>query len=173
MQQLSEAIACLEAIGHAHGDINSRNIMFTEDYHLKLIDIDHALKLGDNLEVGDYPYVRLGNAESGGTLALLVLTLNNLLWDLFFGIWCKYGLDLVDRLITRTYPEMDLEDLVNQIISGCWKGKFKSIAELVARTRQLAHRESLQRRRAACESHSLICDAMSDAAAREASVDTL
>ncbi|KAM5430662.1 hypothetical protein McanMca71_005488 [Microsporum canis] len=137
MQQLSEAIACLEAIGHAHGDINSGNIMFTENYHLKLIDIDHALKLGDNLEVGDYPYFRPGNAESGSTFGITStdteqFALGSIFWYMVQGteLWMGlYGLDLVDRLITRTYPEMDLEDLVNQIISGCWKGKFKSIAE--------------------------------------------
>ncbi|KAM5478553.1 hypothetical protein McanCB56680_006244 [Microsporum canis] len=111
--------------------------MFTENYHLKLIDIDHALKLGDNLEVGDYPYFRPGNAESGSTFGITStdteqFALGSIFWYMVQGteLWMGlYGLDLVDRLITRTYPEMDLEDLVNQIISGCWKGKFKSIAE--------------------------------------------
>ncbi|GBF61950.1 hypothetical protein TMEN_4471 [Trichophyton mentagrophytes] len=180
MQQLSEAVACLEALGYAHGDINPRNIMFVEDDHLRLVDFDHALKSGDNLEVGDYPYVRPrsaeeGNTESGGTFGIASadteqFALGSIFWYMVQGteLWVGInGPDLVDKLIARACPEMDLEDPINQIMRDCWKGKFKSIAELVARVRQLAHSKSLEQKKIVCEKHyNLICDSLGDTEAR-------
>jgi serine/threonine protein kinase len=57
MQQLSQAAACLESHGYVHGDINPRNIIFSND-QLKLVNFDHSLKIGENLDVGYEPYVR-------------------------------------------------------------------------------------------------------------------
>lgn len=51
MQQLSEAGECIESLGYAHGDRNPRNILLDDEDRLKLVDFDHARKIGDNLEV--------------------------------------------------------------------------------------------------------------------------
>lgn len=40
-----------------HGDINPRNILVSKD-QLKLVDFDHSLKIGDDLDVSYEPYVR-------------------------------------------------------------------------------------------------------------------
>ncbi|EGD96023.1 serine/threonine protein kinase [Trichophyton tonsurans CBS 112818] len=120
MQQLSEAVACLEALGYAHGELSPRNIMFTEDDNLRLVDFDHSLKLGEDLEVGDYP---LYTAQFGGTFGIL----GSIFWYMVRGteLWAGVqGLDLVDRLIARTCPDMDLEDPVNRISRDCWTGRF-------------------------------------------------
>ncbi|EGD85680.1 hypothetical protein H113_06647 [Trichophyton rubrum MR1459] len=145
MQQLLEAVACLEALGYAHGDINPRNIMVTEDDHLRLIDFDHSLKLGEDLEVGDYPHVRPismaeNTAQPGGTFSVAsaateLFALGSIFWYMVRGteLWAGVqGLDLVDRLTARTCPEMDLEDPVNRIIRECWTGRFGSVAALAA-----------------------------------------
>ncbi|EFE38243.1 hypothetical protein TRV_07080 [Trichophyton verrucosum HKI 0517] len=129
MQQLSEAVACLEALGYVHGDLNPRNIMFTEDDHLRLVDFDHSIKLGEDLEVGDYPYVRPislaeDTAQSGA----------------------------------RTCPDMDLEDPVNRIIRDCWTGRFDSVAALAACIRQLEYSRDFEQKKSLCEQHyKLIC----------------
>jgi hypothetical protein len=66
MLQLSEAAACLEAHELAHGDINPGNILFNQDQP-KLVDSDHALQIGDDLDVGYVPYVRSRKrGEPGG-----------------------------------------------------------------------------------------------------------
>ena len=70
MQQLSGAVAYLESFDIAVGDINPRNTLFdsTTKIKLKLVDFDHALKFGDELDVDYAPYVRaLKVGEKGGT----------------------------------------------------------------------------------------------------------
>lgn len=171
MQQLSEAVACLEALGYVHGDLNPRNIMFTEDDHLRLVDFDHSLKLGEDLEVGDYPYVRPislaeDTAQSGGTFGIAsaateLFALGSIFWYMVRGteLWAGVqGLDLVDRLIARTCPDMDLEDPVNRIIRDCWTGRFDSVAALAACIRQLEYSRDFEQKKSLCEQHyKLIC----------------
>ncbi|KAF3483198.1 uncharacterized protein GIQ15_02522 [Arthroderma uncinatum] len=171
---------CLEDLGYAHGDINPRNIMFIEGDHLRLVDFDHALRVGDDVEVGDYPYVRpvganKGNAEHGGSFGIAgadteQFALGSIFWDMVqgTGLWTGvYGPDLVDRLTDRVCPEMDLEDPINQIMNDCWKGKFESIAALAARIRHLAFEKDLEQKKKACEKYyKLICGAVSEPEAR-------
>ncbi|KAM5476770.1 hypothetical protein MauCBS54593_000040, partial [Microsporum audouinii] len=180
MQQLSEAVACLESLGYAHGDINPRNIMFVEGDHLRLVDFDHALRFGENIEVGDYPYVRPRNAEeaksdSGGTFGIASadteqFALGSIFWYMVQGteLWAGIdGLDLVDKLTDRVCPEMDLKDPINQIMSDCWKGRFISIAALAARIRQLTLEKELEQKKKVCERYyTLICNTASDSNAR-------
>ncbi|RDL35157.1 uncharacterized protein BP5553_07088 [Venustampulla echinocandica] len=72
IQQLADVVACVESLGYAHGDINPRNILFDNDDQLKLIDFDHALEIGADLEVGDAPYVRAQKIGSkGGTFGVV------------------------------------------------------------------------------------------------------
>ena len=69
IQQLSDAVACIESLGYALGDITPRNILLDDEDQLKLVDFDHARKIGDDLEVGYEPYVRFQRRETttGGT----------------------------------------------------------------------------------------------------------
>jgi serine/threonine protein kinase len=72
MQQLSDAVACLESVGYAHGDINPRNVLLDDEDQLKLVDFDHARKIGEDLEVGYEPYVRFHRRGTtcGGTYGI-------------------------------------------------------------------------------------------------------
>jgi serine/threonine protein kinase len=42
MQQLSDAVACLESLGYAHDNIKPQNILLDNQDQLKLADFDHA-----------------------------------------------------------------------------------------------------------------------------------
>ena len=71
MQQLSGAVAYLETFNIAHADINLRNILVDNEDQLKLVDFDHALECGNDLEVGYEPYVRSYNlGELGGSFRI-------------------------------------------------------------------------------------------------------
>ncbi|DAA75432.1 TPA_exp: hypothetical protein A8136_1829 [Trichophyton benhamiae CBS 112371] len=61
MQQLCETAVALENIGYAHGDINPRNILFDDQDNVRLVDFDHAPKIGEKVEVGEEPYFALGS----------------------------------------------------------------------------------------------------------------
>jgi serine/threonine protein kinase len=68
MTQLSSAVTALETLGLAHRDIKPANILIDENDQLTLIDLDHALPFGSDLDVGDDPYVRahfVGEIEGG------------------------------------------------------------------------------------------------------------
>jgi hypothetical protein len=68
MQQISEAVACLGPHGYAHDDPNLRNILFDSEDNLPLADLDLSLKAGEDLDVGEEPYIRGTKVgESGGS----------------------------------------------------------------------------------------------------------
>ena len=157
MQQLSDAIACLESLGYAHGDINPRNILFDDQDQLKLVDFDHALKIGESLNVGYEPYVRASQGgRPGGTYGVAGpvtehFALGSIFWYMSRGtkLYCELeGPDQVSRLIEGQFPVTQSHDPIDNIISDCWLGKFQSIADISKRIREVAtFHETYQARR--------------------------
>lgn len=105
-------------------------------------------------------------AQFGGTFGIAsaateLFALGSIFWYMVRGteLWAGVqGLDLVDRLIARTCPDMDLEDPVNRIIRDCWTGRFDSVAALAACIRRLVYSRDLEQKKSLCEQHSkLIC----------------
>jgi serine/threonine protein kinase len=147
MQELADAVACLESLGYAHGDINPRNVLVDDDDHLKLIDFDHACKIGDDLDVGYEPYVRSQRlGEPGGNYGVAgPVTEQFALGSVFWFITRRTelyadleGPDKVDRLIDRQSPVTDPQDPVDVIIRSCWFGELPSIADLSKRIRDVS-----------------------------------
>lgn len=139
IEQLANAAACIESLGYAHGDINPRNILFDDKDQLKLVDFDHALKAGDDLEVGDAPYVRAQKVGSkGGTFGVAgPITEQFALGSVFWYITREAelyadleGSEQVNRLIDGDFPTIDPEITIDRIISNCWLGNFDSISDL-------------------------------------------
>ncbi|PGH14675.1 serine/threonine protein kinase, partial [Polytolypa hystricis UAMH7299] len=127
MLQLSEAVACLESLGYAHGELNPRNILLDNQDQLRLVDFDHALKIGDDLDVGYEPYVRASKAAqqiSGGTYGKAgpiteQFALGLIFWYMSRGteLYAELdGPDKVDRLIEGELPVVNLENPIDGII---------------------------------------------------------
>ena len=142
MQQLSGAVASLESLGIVHGDINPRNIVFDEKDQLKLVDFDHALKIGDNLDVGDAPYVRLPKRGEGGGIFGIAgppteqFALGSIFWFMTRGDELYHelaGPEQVDRLMNGQFPRTNPRDPVDRVILACWLGEFETVAELSKR----------------------------------------
>lgn len=161
MQQLSDAVAWIESLGYAHGDLNPRNILFDDKDQLKLVDFDHALKIGDDLEVGDEPYVRHTKmGEPGGNYGVAgpiteQFALGSIFWYMTRGTQLYdelEGPDQVDRLIYRQFPATDPKNPIDNIISDCWLGRFLSISDLSKRIREVAtFDETYQAKKKTCE----------------------
>lgn len=162
MQQLSEAAACLESHGHVHGDINPRNILFNKD-QLKLVDFDHSLKIGDDLNVGYEPYVRSRKrGQIGGDYGIAgpsteQFALGSIFWFMTRGTELYHeleGPEQVNRLMDCQFPATDPQDPIDNIISDCWLGKFESIAEVSRRVREVAtFDETYRARKKECEQY--------------------
>jgi serine/threonine protein kinase len=127
MQELADAVACLESLGYAHGDINPRNVLVDDDDHLKLIDFDHACKIGDDLDVGYAPYVRSQRlGEPGGNYGVAgPVTEQFALGSVFWFITRRTelyadleGPDKVDCLIDRQSPVTEIQSMSSSEAAG-------------------------------------------------------
>ncbi len=173
IHQLADAAACIESLEYAHGDINPRNILFDDEDRLKLVDFDHALKAGDDLEVGDTPYVRAQKVGSkGGTFGVAgPVTEQFALGSVFWYITRETelyaeleGSERVNRLIDGQFPTTDPQDSIDNIISNCWLGDFGSISDLSKCIREIStfneidqerktSNETYQERKKTCEQY--------------------
>ncbi|KAJ2896062.1 hypothetical protein MKZ38_005890 [Zalerion maritima] len=153
MLQLLNAAASLEALGLAHGDINPLNILMDDQDGLKLVDLDHALPKGSDLEVGYEPYVRVHkpSEEGGGVYGTAgpeteQFALGSIFWYITRGkeLYSELsGFDRVNRLSRRQFPVMDLNDRIDKIILDCWLGKFERVADLLCQIEGLAVTDGL------------------------------
>ncbi|KAJ2977424.1 hypothetical protein NQ176_g4374 [Zarea fungicola] len=138
MLQLSQAAGCLEKLGYSHGDINPQNILFDDEDNLRLIDFDHSLKVGDELDVGYEPYVRQHRGLAGGVFGVAgPVTEQFALGSIFWYITRGYelyseleGPDKVDRLLDSIFPATDPQDPIDYIIRSCWNGHYLTMADL-------------------------------------------
>lgn len=147
MQQLSAAAAWVELQGFAHGDINPRNIIFDDNDQLKLIDFDHAVKIGDDIDVGEEPYVacRSRHSVGGGQYGIAgpvteLLALGSIFWYMSRGTELYHdveGPDKVDHLIKHRFPAMDTTDPIDDVISRCWHGGYKTVGALASHVQSL------------------------------------
>lgn len=92
MLQLSNATAKLESLGFAHRDIiKPQNILVDDDQDaLKLVDLDHAVPIGSDVDVGFEPYVRVHRlGEGGGTCGIAgreteQFALGSIFWYIYY-----------------------------------------------------------------------------------------
>lgn len=110
---------CLDRIsGYAHGDINPRNILSDDEDRFKLIDFDHAHKIGNDLNVGHEPYVRFHRRRgtTGGGMYGIAgpvteqFALGSIFWYITRGAELYADLEgpeQVDRLMDCKFPATD------------------------------------------------------------------
>ncbi|KAK2733586.1 hypothetical protein FQN57_002086 [Myotisia sp. PD_48] len=139
IQQLTGAVACIESIGYVHGDLDPRNILVDNDDDLILIDFDHALEIGEDVDVGYEPYVRAHYmGEKGGSYGVAgpeteLFALDSLFWYMSQGKELYEEIERPTRvniLSDRKFPAMNPDDPIDKIIDYCWHQKFLSVMEL-------------------------------------------
>ena len=155
MFQLTSAAAALEAIGFAHGDINPFNILIDNQDQLTLVDLDHTLPIGSELEVGNEPYVRVHmQDESEGGAGVYgnagpeteQFALGSIFWYVARGkeLYADMsGYDRVETLCARQFPDLEPDNPIDNIISRCWKGKFAQVADILREIEKIAAEQGI------------------------------
>ncbi|KYK58959.1 protein kinase [Drechmeria coniospora] len=157
INDLTQAVAFLESLGLAYGDLRPENILLNRN-QLKLSDFDSAAEIGIYFEAFLAPYGRFLNGNDTdqgerGTSGCLGPRIEQFaLGSLYYLI--NYGFEVYgDELLTENpkehgpkvlsllqnmeFPKLDADLAIDEIIDNCWRNKYSTIAELAAYTESL------------------------------------
>ncbi|KAJ5934934.1 hypothetical protein N7466_004481 [Penicillium verhagenii] len=157
MNDLAQAVAFLESLNLAHGDLRPENVLLDRN-RLKLSDFDCAAKIGTIYEACMAPYGRtLYHEESDqgecGTFGFLgprteQFSLGSLYYLINYGFEVygdrclaedpyEHGPMVVDLLQKMEFPKLDGNPLIDNIIDKCWRNKYFRVSELASHTKKL------------------------------------
>jgi serine/threonine protein kinase len=155
MNDLAQAVAFLESINLAHGDLRPENVLLDRN-RLKLSDFDYTATIGTNCEVYTTPYGRILNGNEPdqgecGTYGLLgprteQFALGSLYYLMNYGFEVygdrcltedprEHNVKAVDLLQNMEFPKLDGNPLIDNIIDRCWHNKYVTVSELAAHTK--------------------------------------
>ncbi|KKK22203.1 hypothetical protein ARAM_003252 [Aspergillus rambellii] len=157
MNDLAQAVAFLESLNLAHGDLRPENILLDRN-RLKLSDFDCTGEIGTNYEACMAPYGRILNSSEkdqgeSGTFGFLSprteqFALGSLYYFINYGFEVygdrcltedpyEHGPKVVDLLQNMEFPKLDGDPLVDNIIDKCWHNKYVTVSELAVHTKKL------------------------------------
>ncbi|RAK99862.1 protein kinase [Aspergillus ibericus CBS 121593] len=157
MNDLAQAVAFLESLNLAHGDLRPENILLDRN-RLKLSDFDCTAEIGSDFEACMAPYGRILNSDEQdqgrrGSSGLLgprteQFALGSLYYLINYGFEVygdrhltedpkEHGRKVVELLQNMEFPKLDGDPLIDEIIIKCWHNKYPTIAELAAYTETL------------------------------------
>ncbi|KAJ5485571.1 hypothetical protein N7539_005559 [Penicillium diatomitis] len=156
MNDLARAVALLESLNLAHGDLQPENILLDRD-RVKLSDFDCTAEIGTDFEACMAPYGRILNVnetDQGGrgtpssvgprTEQFALGSLYNLI-NYGFEVYGdrrltedprEHGPKVVDLLQDMEYPKLNGDPLIDDITDKCWHNKYATVAELAAHTKR-------------------------------------
>lgn len=157
INDLAQAVAFLESLNLAHGDLRPENILLDRD-RLKLSDFDCTAEIGTDFEACMAPYGRILNSNEPdqgrrGTAGFLgprteQFALGSLYYLINYGYEVygdrrltddpkEHGPKVVDLLQNMEFPELDGDPLIDGIIHKCWHNKYATVSDLAAYTKTL------------------------------------
>ncbi|KAI7975362.1 hypothetical protein EIK77_003743 [Talaromyces pinophilus] len=157
MNDLAQAVAFLESLNLAHGDLRPENVLLDRN-RLKLSDFDCTAEIGSDFEACMAPYGRILNSNaqdqgpcgSSGFLGPRTeqFALGSLYYFINYGFEVygdrrltedpkQHGRKVVELLQKMEFPKLDGDPLIDDIIIKCWHNKYATIADLAAYTKTL------------------------------------
>ncbi|OAR00393.1 hypothetical protein LLEC1_06871 [Akanthomyces lecanii] len=134
--KFASAIAWLESLGLAHGDLRPANLLLDQHDHVKLADFDSAAKMGSMNPGNGAPWVRLRECDGGGSFGFYdacseQFAFASILHNLTTGIelYEDEGPEALDLLKALVFPELGGSPL-DKLTVKCWMGEFASLADL-------------------------------------------
>ncbi|KAJ5169272.1 uncharacterized protein N7500_002055 [Penicillium coprophilum] len=161
MNDVTQAIAFLESLNLAHGDLRPENILLDSN-RIKVTDFDNAASFGTPFTVCQEPWGReLRESEPeydvpGCAAGLLgPRTEQFALGSIYYYI--NYGMEvygdkrltdaphdrgpaLRDLLQAMQFPVLDCDPMVDELIRKCWHNQFPTIASLAVATKALLNK---------------------------------
>ncbi|KAJ5611697.1 hypothetical protein N7528_008802, partial [Penicillium herquei] len=150
MNDLTQAVAFLESLNLAHGDLRPENVWLDRN-KLKLSDFDCTAEIGTELEICQEPYGRCLNSSEAvlgecGTPGFLgPRTEQFALGSLYYYInycfevygdqhlaesWRENSLALSELLMNMKFPALDGNPLIDSVINKCWHNGYATISTL-------------------------------------------
>jgi hypothetical protein len=155
-EQLCRGAEWMESIGFAHCDIRPANLLLDGQLNLKLADFERTRRIGEFLDGGTPPFVRLvgedhdraGEDEKKyrGTYGLAgsrseQFAIGSVLYCVTRGhepfedvdLGLHPGVEIMNRLKRMEFPKLRFGDenyRLDDIIRRCWNGEYLSVKEL-------------------------------------------
>lgn len=132
IRQVTSAIAWIEKLEYAHGDLRPANILLTAEDDIRLADFDASVRIGEKLLVASEPFCKLdkdfeppyaGPVSEQFSLASCIYTIR-------FGHLPHHELDTPDRikkLIQNEFPATAQDALFGDVTLKCWLGEYASL----------------------------------------------
>ncbi|CCE32190.1 uncharacterized protein CPUR_06050 [Claviceps purpurea 20.1] len=131
--QLASALSWIEGLGFAHGDLRPANILLTANDNIRLADFDVSVKIGQELEAGSEPFVRLNEdfeLPQAGPISEQ-FALGSCIYTIRFGHIPFSELDfhiMVRKFIKNEHPSTDNDIEFGGVTQNCWQGQYASVS---------------------------------------------
>ncbi|KAJ5707102.1 hypothetical protein N7488_006903 [Penicillium malachiteum] len=148
MNDLAHAVAFLESLNLAHGDLRPENILLDRN-RIKLSDFDCTAEIGTDFDACMPCMEGYSTATSrikdDVEVPAYWFALGSLFYLINYGFEVygdrsltedpmEHGPKVVDLLQNMEFPKLDGDPLIDQIIRKCWHNKYATISELAAYT---------------------------------------
>lgn len=150
MGQLCGGAAFMEKQGYAHGDLRPDNLLIDRNDNLRIHDFGSTLPVGNRLPTGTEPFARLLSKDDGegrGTYGWAgAYTENFAIGSIYYSItrgYYPYAREkynqktLMGMCQRKEFPQLT-DSIEDRVISMCWYGMRKSVAELEQVFRNMA-----------------------------------
>jgi len=132
IQQITSALAWIEHLGYAHGDLRPANIFLGTREEVRLGDFDATVKRGEQLMVASEPFCKMDeNYEppSAGPLSEQ-FSLASCIYTIRFGHKPFHDIEApvrVRRLIMNQFPSTAADLIFGDLTQECWHGGYHSV----------------------------------------------
>jgi serine/threonine protein kinase len=132
IQQIASALAWIEDLGYAHGDLRPANIFLSAMEDVRLGDFDATVKKGEQLLVASEPFCKLDenyDTPLAGPLSEQ-FSLASCIFTIRFGHIPFHTVKphvRVRNLIMGLFPSTSSDVVFGDLMDKCWRGYYNSI----------------------------------------------
>lgn len=132
VQQITSALAWIEHLGYAHGDLRPANIFLGTREEVRLGDFDAKVKTGEQLIVASEPFCKMDEDYEPPLAGPLSeqFSLASCIYTIRYGHRPYHDLEAptrVRKLIMNRFPSTAADLIFGNLTQKCWHGYYDSI----------------------------------------------